>query len=466
MMAQEYSEYLAASVLNEQQLVSYRSLSRALKVHSNLAKQMLYEFHRKQNSKKPESVHATYLLTGTKLAATANGANGTTSQEDGEDTAMRSSPPLPSSSFQRPEEDECEAVAIRTVMIVKEENLNQAKALFDTITGIHIYSVQAKGLGDIHTLTECNRKVAADDALEDPLKEWKQYGVIQNPNVKRRQRRNGAPPVMPAKPRDTAPAKKKETVPEMKDEAAKAKSVPTLSKQASTNSNTSAKTATEPTRATTGKPAAGKKDSSSIFKSFAKGAAAAAVKSKKTESQQSSKAPSPAPVEDVPMTGFSDDDDDDDGDGSVGLPDTPAITDASGPSKKERKANLEAMMDMEDETMEDAAATPEVDRDEEEEQHDEGAIDIPAAREEPKESVSVENGRRRGRRRVMKKKTVKDEEGYLVTREEAAWESFSEDEPAPKKAKVSAPIASTNKATAKKGAKPGQGNIMSFFGKK
>lgn len=58
-MSQEYSDYLAINVLNEQQLVclwlwvpcplsqasltldqvSYRSLSRALKVHSNLAKQ-------------------------------------------------------------------------------------------------------------------------------------------------------------------------------------------------------------------------------------------------------------------------------------------------------------------------------------------------------------------------------------------------------------------------------------------
>ena len=63
----------------------------------------------------------------------------------------------------------------------------------------------------------------------------------------------------------------------------------------------------------------------------------------------------------------------------------------------------------------------------------------------------------------MKKKTVKDEEGYLVTREEPSWESFSEDEPAApppkKKPAVNAP-------KGKPGAKPGQGSIMSFFGKK
>ncbi len=55
--------------------------------------------------------------------------------------------------------------------------------------------------------------------------------------------------------------------------------------------------------------------------------------------------------------------------------------------------------------------------------------------------------------------------GTTVTKEEAVWESFSEDEPvAPPKAK---PHASSTASKPKKGAaKAGQGNIMSFFGKK
>ena len=50
-----------------------------------------------------------------------------------------------------------------------------------------------------------------------------------------------------------------------------------------------------------------------------------------------------------------------------------------------------------------------------------------------------------------------------VTREEPAWESFSEEEPPAKKE-----IQSSSSGTGKKksGGKPGQGNIMSFFGKK
>lgn len=94
------------------------------------------------------------------------------------------------------------------------------------------------------------------------------------------------------------------------------------------------------------------------------------------------------------------------------------------------------------------------------------------------EDVPVQSGRRRGKRKIMKKKTVKDAEGYLgmytafqhdtsnifssVTVEEPVWESFSEDEQAPpprKKPAVSAAGASKSK-------KAGQGNIMSFFSKK
>ncbi|KAL8723528.1 MAG: hypothetical protein Q9225_000163 [Loekoesia sp. 1 TL-2023] len=108
--------------------------------------------------------------------------------------------------------------------------------------------------------------------------------------------------------------------------------------------------------------------------------------------------------------------------------------------------------------------------------------------EEPAASIAATGGRRRGRRKVMKKKTLKDDEGYLglcfsqlqdkgvirrmtdlmrttVTKEEPAWESFSEDEPPPKEATPVSTASSTAKVK-KAAGKPGQGNIMSFFGKK
>lgn len=111
----------------------------------------------------------------------------------------------------------------------------------------------------------------------------------------------------------------------------------------------------------------------------------------------------------------------------------------------------------------------------------------PSKPAELKEEVTVHGGRRRGKRQVMKKKTVKDDEGYLgknhvsipiaatppcrpelislviVTVEEPVWEEFSEDEPAQPPAKKKPAVTAPK---AKPATKPGQGNIMAFFGKK
>ncbi|EGP84757.1 uncharacterized protein MYCGRDRAFT_87430 [Zymoseptoria tritici IPO323] len=426
-MAQDYNEYLAVQVLNEQQFISYRNLSRALKVHSNLAKQMLFDFHRKQNSKKPGSVHATYILSGTKTIAQTSPVQ-SQSQQDGDDSILQSSPLLPSSSMQ-PQDHESEAIVrMHSVMLVREEHLEEARKRFESISGIHIYSLQPSTVGDIQVLTDCNRRVAAEHAGEDPMKEWKQYGVIQNKEVRRRAK-GGVPPkvVAPAKPAAAKPASAKAAAPAASSRAA----------TPSAEAKPAEKIVPASKFDTTRKPA--KKNDSSIFKSFAKGTANA-----KRKAEESQEAAAAAEKEDVAMGGFSDDDDDDAG---SGLPEELAeVKEPTGESKNDRKARLEAMMDAEDEEMEDRRATP-------------GTATPTEAKEEPTETLTVENGRRRGRRRVMKKKTVKDEDGYL----EAVWESFSEDEPAPKKAKVQ--VAASTKAV-KKGGKPGQGNIMSFFGKK
>ncbi len=39
MMASDHKKYLAAAVLSDEKIVTYRLLSRALKVHANLAKE-------------------------------------------------------------------------------------------------------------------------------------------------------------------------------------------------------------------------------------------------------------------------------------------------------------------------------------------------------------------------------------------------------------------------------------------
>lgn len=397
-MAQDYAEWLAINVLNEQQLVTYRSLSRALKVQCNLAKQMLYDFHQKQNARRAGTVHATYLITGIRRKEEAQ-SNGVHSQQDEEDTAVRSSPLLPSSSMPGPDEDqEQEPVLTRTVMVVREERLEQAKAKFESITGMHVYSLQSKGLGDIQLLTACNRKIAADYASENPLEVWKQYSTIRNPNVRRRTQRRQPPPPPPA-----AVSK-----PKVKPERPTAK--PTvMERQASKDSQDSAagpkplsaKASPEPTR----KPPTNKRQGSDIFKSFAKGR----TKAKKEETQAESTEASE--TTDAAMTGFSDEEPDaDEGTGD----EAGAANVFGGKSRKDREAELQAMMDQEDDSKEevDEADAGEAD-DGQDGMEDEGAVDKLIQAEEPKEIVAVENGRRRGKRRVMKKVTAKDEDGYL-----------------------------------------------------
>ena len=53
-----------------------------------------------------------------------------------------------------------------------------------------------------------------------------------------------------------------------------------------------------------------------------------------------------------------------------------------------------------------------------------------------------------------------------MTKEEPAWESFSEDDPPPKQKHFTSAATSSIGKGKKSGGNPGQGNIMSFFGKK
>lgn len=79
---------------------------------------MLYDFHHTQNTRKPGSVHATYLLYGT---MTAKPAASEDSQKDGEDAYMQSSPFMSSSMPQ--EESVHEASPVKLVTLAKEEDL-------------------------------------------------------------------------------------------------------------------------------------------------------------------------------------------------------------------------------------------------------------------------------------------------------------------------------------------------------
>ena len=342
------------------------------------SRRMLYEFHRKQNARNPRSVHATYLVTGTPRSSQTNGVH----THDGDDSLPSSSFPLPSSSMPGTQEQEeaPDVVPRRSMLLVREEHLDRARDKFESIRGIHIYSVQAKGISDMQALTDCNRQIATKYASEDPLQAWKQYGTIQNAYVRRRTGGRAAPPpaavVKPTAPAAAAPAK-------------------------TTPATAPPKPAAESTAINTEHVTAAPRNKSDIFKSFAK-----------------TQPPKPkdvakvvAPEEDVPMGGFSDDDDDEEEESQNDPWADESKAPPTGKSRNEREAELKAMMEREDESMDDGNPADDEAKDDEDSQ---GAIDKPAAAPDiPETTATVVNGRRRGRRRVMKKKTVRDEEGFL-----------------------------------------------------
>lgn len=111
--------------------VTYRTLSRALKIHGNIAKQyvkstmfgvhitlflpfrrMLYDFHKWQNGKRPGSVHATYLVYGTKKEEHAGSQP---QPNQGDDIDMMSSMPEP--------EESDDVVPVSTLSLVAEDKL-------------------------------------------------------------------------------------------------------------------------------------------------------------------------------------------------------------------------------------------------------------------------------------------------------------------------------------------------------
>jgi hypothetical protein len=124
-MSDDPKKYLATEVLSERRTVSYRTVSRALRVHVNAAKCLLWEFYEFQNGKTPGSVHATYLLSGVKKQQTQADTDGTKHKYD-EDEPIPSSPPPFTSSMLEPGQHEAEeetAIPVRTITLVRDDSL-------------------------------------------------------------------------------------------------------------------------------------------------------------------------------------------------------------------------------------------------------------------------------------------------------------------------------------------------------
>lgn len=82
---------------------------------------MLYDFHQNENSKKPNSVNATYVITGVQQPE-APAANGKTNGSDRDGDDLMQSSPYMSSSMPN-QDDPAETVPTTSIILVREEDL-------------------------------------------------------------------------------------------------------------------------------------------------------------------------------------------------------------------------------------------------------------------------------------------------------------------------------------------------------
>ncbi|KAL2137437.1 hypothetical protein VTI74DRAFT_58 [Chaetomium olivicolor] len=438
-----YSKYLAENVLSEDKVVTYRLLSRALQVHVNTAKQMLYEFHRSQNVKRPGAVHATYLVYGTKKAVGELSQNGS----DG-DVEMTSS---------APEHDSFpEAVPTSTLSLVPEEQLREVLAEFEEVSCIHVYSLGPHPTKDMALLADVVNEVVTLDTGKDQ----RDLVPITNSRVRRRERHGpglrAAAAASPAAVKPQATAAFSKTAPASAPVKVKEELKSSQPEETADKTSSSVPTKKPPT---TVKRGAG----SGIMQAFSKAAAKPPKPKKEAESSKSG-TPSAEESHTQPLSDDGDDDED--------MPQPKPRSTAGYKTKKQREEELRRMMEEDEEEGDDEEKVSEAESPAEEPMEEELPAPEPAKEEEAAEIVTATtNGRRRGKRRVMRKKQIMDDQGYLVTIQEQGWESFSEDEPpASTKPKMtsSAPPAPAPAPAAKpkKGGSKGQGSIMSFFSKK
>lgn len=175
-----------------------------------------------------------------------------------------------------------------------------AKATFQSISSIHVYSLQPTILQDLNVLTDVSREMLAAYAHEDPSECGGQWGMIQNKNVKVYlqspttlrepmlsvlQRRTGARP--PPVAASTGPSNTASSNPTVPAKRPLQKEPPSQPKPESSNpaepaesKQQSEKESSQPPSKPTAKTAPLKKEKSNLFNSFAK----AKPKQKKEES--------------------------------------------------------------------------------------------------------------------------------------------------------------------------------------
>ncbi|CDU25293.1 uncharacterized protein SPSC_05127 [Sporisorium scitamineum] len=195
--ATDPTSLLTTWLQRDKKLVTYRLLSRELRIHVDEAKKELASFF--QSHKDKSDLDATYILIGTSAATKAQPEAATKAddaevQDEDEKPGASSSPPssstAPTRSFldSRVTHRQTPANVTRQVIrLVPADELDQARSSLDHTTSCHIYSISPGRLRDATQLTAVQHDLHTQQKYTDT---WQQtnrgvdLGVIVNPNIK------------------------------------------------------------------------------------------------------------------------------------------------------------------------------------------------------------------------------------------------------------------------------------------
>ncbi|KAG6072699.1 hypothetical protein E4U31_007124 [Claviceps sp. LM219 group G6] len=424
----EHEKFLADRLHSDNRSITYRELSKALHIHVNMAKGLLFRFHQSQSRQRKGIVRATYLVCGTLVPSVGRHNENTdiSSQTD--------------RSPQSKKESE--------LILVGEVNLQEQLQLYQSVSSIHIYGLSPSSSRNPWLEEICGQANGEVSTYEAENKaSIGKLGTIYNSRVRRRERNTALHTV------SSLTLASKSTA-EQADNAKKLP-IPCPIPNERSQSHSLKPTLAKPTdRMTPG----------SILQSFAK-----------THVKSRIKAATPAKNLEDSASALSDDGDADDSD--ILPTKVQSQPRAHSRTRKHREEGLRRMMEEEEQAEEHAteeASTTDQQKEEtidsEPEPDAEARIDsaMSECNGQSGTTSSANHIRHRGKRRVMQKKRILDDQGYMVTIQEPGWESFSEDDtlqpPVKKTVIVSAPSSSIkSKKSSSKGA---QGSITSFFNKR
>lgn len=461
MFNQASEDTLDAWILVENKIVTYRLLSRLLRIHVDSAKEIMEEWHGRH-----PTTHATYVIVGQSLRNPAAGAVATPVMDPSSEHAPGESS-LPLESVPR----DC----VQRIQLVAREDLEKAKLRFISVLSETIYSLEPARLSDMSMIASCKHDVqeAMKGQSTKIMDLSKTYGTIFNAGVHKMDenpRKRIAPPERVIKP-----------IMKVQEPALKVLEDPKLATVKKESSSTSVRIGPQEPAPTEKKvPALKRNASSSLASAFAKTqkpkvkTEMPAVAVTATKATTSACAVLPTTKKEISLGGG----------GGGGT----AASEQKSKQQAAQTAALRQMMEVDDDEV--LPDSPAIDTeialpqagargDTERGGADEDMLDAEewsASDTEMKEVVVVpepvkviEPVRKRSRKKVKKQVHTKDAKGYMVTKEEWEWVSCDEEDLGPTTAtapvRPHVPVQSKAKPALKKKGSGGAG-IASYFTKK